>query len=195
MLANSFGVEFQRTASKKKVVVFCSRPRQTWNLTQWCRANKLSIIFKKSNFMVFRPRQRRQTLDWRQRNVPKSVMHVQSCCFFSWETYCFFAVLVAVAVFVAYLRFISITKKDTNNLNKSLHKNKILPQSMTQRDGPLFSLDNIILREDGAQLVAHPIILQIRIRRFYQLVISRTAKVGINTYFISISELKCSISF
>ena len=25
-------------------------------LTQWCRANKLSINFKKSNFMVFRPR-------------------------------------------------------------------------------------------------------------------------------------------
>ena len=32
-------------------------------LAQWCRANKLSIHFKKSNFMVFRPRQRRQTLD------------------------------------------------------------------------------------------------------------------------------------
>ena len=32
-------------------------------LTQWCRAIKLSINFKKSNFMVFRPRQRRQTLD------------------------------------------------------------------------------------------------------------------------------------
>ena len=32
-------------------------------LTQWCRANKLSINFRKSNFMVFRPRQRRQTLD------------------------------------------------------------------------------------------------------------------------------------
>ena len=31
-------------------------------LTQWCRANKLSINFKKSNFMVFRLRQRRQTL-------------------------------------------------------------------------------------------------------------------------------------
>ena len=28
-------------------------------LTQWCRANKLSINFKKSNFMVFRLRQRR----------------------------------------------------------------------------------------------------------------------------------------
>ena len=32
-------------------------------LTQWCRANKLSINFKISNFMVFRPRQKRQTLD------------------------------------------------------------------------------------------------------------------------------------
>ena len=32
-------------------------------LTQWCRANKLSINFKNSNFMVFRPRQRRQTVD------------------------------------------------------------------------------------------------------------------------------------
>ena len=31
--------------------------------TQWCPANKLSINFQKSNFMVFRPRQRRQTLD------------------------------------------------------------------------------------------------------------------------------------
>ena len=32
-------------------------------LTQWCRANKLSINFTKSNFMVFRPRQKRETLD------------------------------------------------------------------------------------------------------------------------------------
>ena len=32
-------------------------------LTQWCRANKLSSTLKKSNFMVFRPLQRRQTLD------------------------------------------------------------------------------------------------------------------------------------
>ena len=36
----------------------------------------------------------------RQRNVQKSVMHVQSCCFAN-QTYCFFAVLVAVAVVVA----------------------------------------------------------------------------------------------
>ena len=32
-------------------------------LTQWCRANKLSINFKKSNFMVFSPPQRRKTHD------------------------------------------------------------------------------------------------------------------------------------
>ena len=32
-------------------------------LTQWCQANKLSINFKKSNFMVFSPPQRRKTLD------------------------------------------------------------------------------------------------------------------------------------
>ena len=36
----------------------------------------------------------------RQGNVQKSVMHVQSCCFAN-QTYCFFAVLVAVAVVVA----------------------------------------------------------------------------------------------
>ena len=32
-------------------------------LTQWCQANKLSINLKKSSFMVYRPRQRRQILD------------------------------------------------------------------------------------------------------------------------------------
>ena len=32
-------------------------------LTQWCRGNKLPINFKKTNLMVFRPRQMRQTLD------------------------------------------------------------------------------------------------------------------------------------
>ena len=34
------------------------------------------------------------------RNVQKSVMHVQSCCF-AQQTYCFFDVLIAVAVVVA----------------------------------------------------------------------------------------------
>ena len=32
-------------------------------LTDWFRANKLSVNIKKSNFMIFRPRQKRQTLD------------------------------------------------------------------------------------------------------------------------------------
>ena len=36
----------------------------------------------------------------RLRNVQKSMMHVQSCCFAN-LIYCFFAVLVAVAVVVA----------------------------------------------------------------------------------------------
>ena len=36
----------------------------------------------------------------RLRNVQKSVMHLQSCCFVI-KTYCFFAVVVAVAVVVA----------------------------------------------------------------------------------------------
>ena len=35
-----------------------------------------------------------------QRNVQKSLMHVQSCCFAN-ETYCFFDVLVSVPVVVA----------------------------------------------------------------------------------------------
>ena len=39
-------------------------------------------------------------VQWRQRNVQKSVIHVQSCCLLIW-TNCFFAVLVDVAVVVA----------------------------------------------------------------------------------------------
>ena len=35
---------------------------------------------------------------WRRRNVQKSVMHVQSSCCFAFSTYCFFDVLVVVAV-------------------------------------------------------------------------------------------------
>ena len=36
-----------------------------------------------------------------QRNVQKSVMHVQSCCF-AYSTYCFFDVLVVVIVVESY---------------------------------------------------------------------------------------------
>ena len=32
-------------------------------LSDWCNANKLSVNLKKSKFMIFRPRQKRQTLD------------------------------------------------------------------------------------------------------------------------------------
>ena len=40
-------------------------------------------------------------VQWRQRNVQKNVMHVQSYCF-SNQTCCFFAVLVAAVVVVAF---------------------------------------------------------------------------------------------
>ena len=33
------------------------------SLSEWCKVNKLSITLKKSNFMVFKPRQNRRTLD------------------------------------------------------------------------------------------------------------------------------------
>ena len=48
-------------------------------------------------------------VQWRQRNVPKSVMQVQSCCF-GYKTYCFFWVFfdVLVAVAVALLKLPSI---------------------------------------------------------------------------------------
>ena len=39
-------------------------------------------------------------VQWRQRNVQKSVLHVQKCCF-AYQTYCVFEVLAAVAVVVA----------------------------------------------------------------------------------------------
>ena len=38
-------------------------------------------------------------VQWRQRNVQRSVMHVQSCCF-AYQTHCFFGFLVAVTVAV-----------------------------------------------------------------------------------------------
>ena len=59
---------------KKKVVVVCSTKREI------------------RHFVV--------VVQWRQRNVQKGVMHVQSSCFAN-QTYCFFAVLVAVVVVIA----------------------------------------------------------------------------------------------
>ena len=56
---------------------------------------------KESCCRVFTSSTKRKTRHFHVlRNVPKSVMHVQSCCFAN-ETCCFFAVLVAVAVVFA----------------------------------------------------------------------------------------------
>ena len=62
---------------------------------------------KESCSLVFPPSTNREirhvhvvVVQRRQRNVQKSVMHVQSCCF-AQQTFCFFAVLIAVAVVVA----------------------------------------------------------------------------------------------
>ena len=65
MLANLSGVEFYKTVSKfrknkkKKVVVLCSRPSTKREIRQF----HVVVVQR------------------RQRNVQKSVMHVQSCCF------------------------------------------------------------------------------------------------------------------
>ena len=50
-------------------------------LTQWCRENKLSINFKKSNFMVFRPPQRRKTLDISIEIDNNAIEHVKETVF------------------------------------------------------------------------------------------------------------------
>ena len=63
---------------KKKVVVLCSRPRQNVNLGTF------------TLYMRNGGKERYKT----------SVMHVESCCFAN-QTYCFFAVLVAVTDVVA----------------------------------------------------------------------------------------------
>ena len=39
-------------------------------------------------------------IQWRQKNVQKSVMHIQSCCFAN-LTYSFFDVFIAVAIIIA----------------------------------------------------------------------------------------------
>ena len=50
-------------------------------LTQWCRANKLSINFKKSNLMVFRPPQRRKILDISIQIDNNAIEHVKETVF------------------------------------------------------------------------------------------------------------------
>ena len=81
-----------------------------------CRRISLELIFWGPDSSLERERKIRRRLfalsikpeirhfhvvvvQWRQRNLQKSVMHVQSC--FANQTYSFFAVLVAVAALVA----------------------------------------------------------------------------------------------
>ena len=64
--------------------------------------------FRRSLFASSKKREIRHfhvvVTQWRQRNVQKSVMHVQSCCI-AHQAYCFFDVLAAVAVVVAKAPF------------------------------------------------------------------------------------------
>ena len=74
---NSKGL-YQRSGKEKKVVVLCSRPRQNMN---------------SGTFTLYSGNDGKEM-------YKKSMMHVQSCCFAN-QTYCFFAVPVAVRVVVA----------------------------------------------------------------------------------------------
>ena len=71
-------VLYQSSGKEKKVVVLCSRPRQN--------VNSGTFTLQSGN-------------DGKEM-YKKGVMHVQSCCFAN-QTYCSFAVLVAVHVVVA----------------------------------------------------------------------------------------------
>ena len=62
-------------------------------------------------------------VQWRQRNVQKSVMHVQSCCF-AYSTYCFIEVLVVLAVMTSqflkvFLKSIKILLRVADKLENS----------------------------------------------------------------------------
>ena len=74
---NSKGL-YQSSGKEKKVVVLCSRPRQNMN---------------SGTFTLYSGNDGKEM-------YKKSVMQVQSCCFAN-QTYCFFAVLVAVRVVAA----------------------------------------------------------------------------------------------
>ena len=69
---------YQSSGKEKKVVVLCSRPRQNVN------SGTFTLSSDNDGKEMYK----------------KSVMHVQSCCFAN-QTYCFFAVLLAVRVVVA----------------------------------------------------------------------------------------------
>ena len=82
MQANSFWVEFLRTIFK------------FWWGRKFSRRLLTSSIKREiRHFPVV-------VVQWQQRNVQKSVLHVQSCCF-AYSTHWFFDVLVVVAVVVS----------------------------------------------------------------------------------------------
>ena len=83
MLANFSGIEPERTVSKfKKRRSFCAVFHYSIKRAREVRKFHVAVAQR------------------RLRNVPKSMMHVQSCCFADINVF-FFAVLVAVAVIVA----------------------------------------------------------------------------------------------
>ena len=69
---------YRSSGKEEKVVVLCSRLRQNVN------SGTFTLLSGNDGKEMYN----------------KSVMHVQSCCFAN-QTYCFFAVLVAVRVVVA----------------------------------------------------------------------------------------------
>ena len=68
----------------------------------WFLGDRIQVWKENEKFVVafMFSIKRVEVFQLRQRNLQRGVMHVQSCCFAN-ETYCFFAVLVAVAVVVA----------------------------------------------------------------------------------------------
>ena len=83
MQANPFWAEFLRTISSSERERKFSRCLFTSMIKREIRHFPVVVV------------------QWRQRNVQKSVMHVQCCCL-DYSTYCFFDVLVVVAVVASY---------------------------------------------------------------------------------------------
>ena len=87
----------------------------------WISIDHIQVHKEKYNFVIacLRPSQNVKLyrhfhavfVQWRQRNVQKSVMHVQSC-FFALSSYSFFYFLVAAASYTwYYLRYVVIRQK------------------------------------------------------------------------------------
>ena len=82
--------------------VKCKRTLFEPNCKETYTASERDRLFSRRLVMSFIKREIRHfsvaVEQWRQRNVQKSVMRVQSCCFAGYSTYCFFDALVVVAV-------------------------------------------------------------------------------------------------